>query len=184
MIQSVQNPANKLRIRFAYPWSKDASALDDLRYQFLRQAVISSGGKALKETKTEIARLRTTHAENVCSGIFNRIEHTDILLVDLTQRNPNVMLELGYFMALKRRANGGALEPKRFFLFCETSYAFQTIEQPPPPSDLAGLLITYYRNYAAPTAERPCYKILDQRGFSAKIQAILRLWKKDGGGTP
>lgn len=173
MKRTTENPPKKFRIRFAYPWSADADARSDSRYQFLKRAVTQAGGAILQDMQkrrlAEIARLRAVQGDNLAESIFGRLEHTDVLVADITGRNANVMLELGYGLALSRKN-----EIRHVFLFCETDYSFNLIVKPAPPSDIASSFISYYRNVAAPTANAPIYELLDQSGFAGKLVSVLR----------
>lgn len=168
MKQAINNPMTKLRIRFAYPWTKNTDARRDPRYQFLRRVIKDSGGNVLRRCQREISRLRAGHGNVVAESIFKCLEHTDILVADLTDQNPNVMLELGYAFALKR---AGAIQ--HIFLFCEKNHAPGAMQKVTPPSDLAGFMVTYYRKVQVHTPGKPCYEVVDQLGFRTMFRALI-----------
>lgn len=169
MKETSNNSTKKLRIRFAYPWTNETTVQDDTRYQFLREIVLRAGGESLKDAEAETVRLRAVQGENVAESIFGRLDYTDVLIADITNRNANVMLELGYGLALTRKK-----EIQHVFVMCETDYTFGAVKRPAPPSDLAGYLIVYYRNTAAPTVATPTYELMDNQAFASKMQSVLR----------
>jgi len=75
------------------------------------------------------------HGGHLLSVVLERCHGAHILIFDITQRNPNVMFELGVGLATK------GLDGNVFI--------FQQVESdaksaPQPPSDLAGYFITRY----------------------------------------
>lgn len=168
MKETPNNPSKKLRIRFAYPWTKNTAARRDPRYQFLRSAITAAGANVLRRCPSEIARLRSAHGRRVAESIFKRLEHTDILVADLTDQNPNVMLELGYAFALER---AGAIQ--HIFLFCEQNHAPRVKQKATLPSDLAGFTLTYYRTVEVCVPGKPGYEVVDQQGFATMFRALI-----------
>jgi hypothetical protein len=175
---SPQTKPHKITTRIAYPWHKGLSDVtEDPRYAFLMNLALTAGGRnfaSLIDNKlaSRPARLRGKHGSELRNDIFAQIEGTDILLADFTDRNPNVLLEIGYALGCRslRRSN----YPK-IFLFYEVPYTFGKAERPQCPSDLSGFLITYYRNIAAPLSAIPTYALVsDRRGFVAAFNGALR----------
>jgi hypothetical protein len=161
-------PATKARISimFGYPWDAKKRAVNDAKYDFLKE-IIKKGtagtetmsGEGGERIAITVARLRGKHGAPILDDIRSRIHAADVLLFDLDEGNPNVLIELG--MALANHSDGKFV----FILMKET----QRI-----PSDLSGYLITYYK-------ETQEYTLVDPQGFYAALRsAVIERAKRHG----
>ena len=130
----------------------------DPKYLFLK-SLADTGTQAVngmtwangEPVKAYSSRLRVLHGALIIDDIRSRIRTSDVLLFDLDQENPNVMLELG--IALANSEDG-----KRIFVRMKQG---QNI-----PSDLNGYLISFYE-------ESDEYKLMDPKGFYAALRSAV-----------
>ena len=106
-----------------------------------------------------VQRLRGTHGEKNFETISEKIASADVLVFDITNKdatglNPNVMLELGMAIALK----------KPLFIFVNDKLKEKI------PSDLAGYLFTFYSDEENKKLKD---RLEDFRGFVNKYIALL-----------
>lgn len=154
-----------LNIRIAYPWGKGATSKDQ-KYLFLKGLVRNTASAVEKMAVLEgaaiqvsVSRLRARHGVEILAEIRRRIRSADVLLFDLDNENPNVLIELG--IALSSIENAPAI----FILLKEG----QKI-----PSDLSGYLITFYR-------EIEDYRLVDSSGFTAALRSELMARAREKG---
>jgi len=91
---------NQFTISGGYQWSsKDAK----LAIQQISNNIINRfDGKNGKKLKYNInyRRLRSSAGRSILDSIVTKIKNTQVVIFDITDKNPNVMLELGYALAL------------------------------------------------------------------------------------
>jgi hypothetical protein len=154
-----------LNIYFGYEWKKERLE-DDSKYQFLRNvttgaasAVSDMRGPNGERVHVNSSRLRARHGAPLLDVVRRRIQLADVLLFDLQELNPNVMFELGLALA-------NPSEDRAVFILLPEGHS--------PPSDLAGYLLSFYR-------ETDEYSLIDPRGFYAALRsAMIHCVRKKG----
>lgn len=146
-----------LKISVGYQWS-NSSMNDDPRWQFLRRLCVQAKNSVERlsnddlQIRVSFARLRCMHGGLMLPDLMRRIRESDILLFDIGQDNRNVYLEVGMALATRQ-------DFRNVFLLAR--------EGQNTPSDLQGVLLSYYQE----TAE---YNLVDSLGFSAALRSSLR----------
>ena len=126
---------NQFTISGGYQWSSKNAKLaikqvsDDIINRF--------NGKNGKKLKYNInyRRLRSSAGRSILDSIVTKIKNTQVVIFDITDKNPNVMLELGYALALSNDN-----EYLSIYLICKKG-------EPLPkniPTDLHGYFISEY----------------------------------------
>ncbi len=126
---------NQFTISGGYQWSSKNAKLaikqvsDDIINRF--------DGKNGKKLKYNInyRRLRSSAGRSILDSIVTKIKNTQVVIFDITDKNPNVMLELGYALALSNDN-----EYLSIYLICKKG-------EPLPqniPTDLHGYFISEY----------------------------------------
>ena len=82
------------------------------------------------------SRLRSTSGSFVFESIRERMSNAYAVIFDITDKNPNVMLELGIALELQRNIEHPA---KVFLIACAESFSDELL-----PSDLRGYFLTTY----------------------------------------
>lgn len=132
-----------IEICISFPWTKRSRSTvplrQDRRWAFLREVV----NKVIAERETRsrvlpgehkldirLYRLRGRQGMHLLSTLRDRIERDDALVMDLAAHNPNVLLEVGMAVAMKKGESGALiiLKPKHKAL----------------PSNLQGLVYCSY----------------------------------------
>ena len=142
-----------IKIFGAYPWSvKDETYNDEektTKNEFSPKAINTiiervkgrietERGKELSipEVKIFYSRLRATSGSFVINSIRNRMQSAYAIIFDITDFNPNVMLELGIALELQQRTDCTA----KVFLICRAEkYCHKLL-----PSDLSGYFLSTY----------------------------------------
>jgi hypothetical protein len=154
-----------LNIYFGYEWKKERTEKDP-KYQFLKRvttvaAAAVSGMRGLNGERIHVncSRLRARHGAPLLDVIRRRIQLADVLLFDLQELNPNVMFELGLALA-------NPSEDRAVFILLPEGHS--------SPSDLAGYLLSFYR-------ETDEYSLVDSQGFNAALRsAMIHCVRKKG----
>lgn len=126
---------NQFTISGGYQWSSKNAKLaiqqvsDDLIKRF--------DGKNGKKLKYNInyRRLRSSAGRSILDSIIAKIKNSQVVIFDITDKNPNVMLELGYALALSKDDDYLSI-----YLICKKG-------EPLPkniPTDLHGYFISEY----------------------------------------
>ena len=126
---------NQFTISGAYSWSsKDAK----LAIQKVSSDIINrfngENGKKLKYN-INYRRLRSSAGRPMLESITAKIKNSQVIIFDITDKNPNVMLELGYALALSAQNDYLSI-----YLICKKG-------DPLPkniPTDLHGYFISEY----------------------------------------
>jgi hypothetical protein len=171
-----------IRIAIGYGWREFDGGSHGLNphWRFLKKSVESVvselGKRALKRQKpifplrVSVGRLRGRHGGTVTGAIFKRIEQADVLIFDISGRNPNVHFELGCAVATK------GIESGRVFIFCQSGVEASDGHQEKflTPSDLAGFLFTRYSAGSKSAKSSDPYAVLeDSAGFKAALRSTL-----------
>ncbi len=182
---SVVESQHPITISIGYGWSEHTgnNGLNE-HWNFLRneaeKAVTEFSKRADKREsaqhplKISIHRLRGRHGTTLFGGILQKIDRSDILLFDISGRNPNVHFELGYAIG-KKGADSG-----RVFIFGEESKLTWTEnEKSGPCSDIAGYMLTLYEASSksekskSSKKDQSLFKLNDPRGFRAALISAL-----------
>jgi hypothetical protein len=130
---------DKLKSNFTisggYQWS---SELAKLAIQYVANSVIKKyDGKSGKKIKYNInyRRLRSSAGRSMLDSISAKIQNSNVIIFDITEKNPNVMLELGYALALAE-----SQEFLSIYLICKKGKPLPT----DIPTDLHGYFISEY----------------------------------------
>ena len=92
---------------------------------------------SIPEVKIFYSRLRATSGTFVLKSIRNRMQSAYAIIFDITDFNPNVMLELGIALELQQRNDCTA----KVFLICSAEkYCHNLL-----PSDLSGYFLSTYK---------------------------------------
>lgn len=83
------------------------------------------------------SRLRSTSGTFVLSSIRERMASSYAIIFDITENNPNVMLELGIALELQKSIKNSA---RVFLIACAEEYSDSLL-----PSDIRGYFLTTYR---------------------------------------
>jgi hypothetical protein len=126
---------NQFTISGGYPWnSKDAK----LAIQKVSRDIINrfngENGKKLKYN-INYRRLRSSAGRPMLESITAKIKNSQVIIFDITDKNPNVMLELGYALALSAQNDYLSI-----YLICKKGDALPKNI----PSDLHGYFISEY----------------------------------------
>jgi hypothetical protein len=169
-----------IEISIAYGWAehdkrtKKKTGGLNAHWKFLKEQIKSVVGQVLNESKSRvdaeyvlkirISRLRARHGAGVLKSIKKRIKRSDILIFDISGKNPNVLFELGYAMAIKGT---------------HTENIFVLTSNPKTPSDLQFFMRTEYtihKQQDPKNPKTPYGKIRDSKGFrSALLSSIKEL---------
>ena len=126
---------NQFTISGGYQWSSKNAKLaiqqvsDDLIKRF-----DGTNGKKLKYN-INYRRLRSSAGRSILDSIIAKIKNSQVVIFDITDKNPNVMLELGYALALSNDNDYLSI-----YLICKKG-------EPLPkniPTDLHGYFISEY----------------------------------------
>jgi hypothetical protein len=144
---------NYIKIFAAYPWSLNLHD-DDI----ITKTYNKSSPLAIKELikrvqkrldgynktnhlvefpKLYYSRLRATSGSFIFSSIRDRMSSAYAIIFDITDFNPNVMLELGIALELQQNTQNSA---KVFLIACAEQYCDSLI-----PSDIRGYFLTTYK---------------------------------------
>lgn len=167
----------------AYPWQQ-GNVRQDAKWAFLRnlaQKATEDVEKRIKENKKRAGRvfvqkvrpysfraerLRAGHGNTLIDSIMDRIKRADILLVDIADRNPNVLFELGCGVAYSR------LIQKRVFILDEVKKTKNHDLINKTPSDLQGMMFSfYYKTGSKSTGVK--YTLKDATGFHAALRSAI-----------
>ncbi len=180
-----ENPP--VTIRVGYEWKKDVHPAADKRWHFRTETVMgvvesvvreASKKKAAHPLSVRVSRMRALHGAMLLPSLIDRCEKSDVVMFDITEQNPNVMLELGMALAFKGPYSG------RVFVFQEAGG-----EKDEPihdaPSDIGGFFFTRYK---ANLKAKLGYSLRDYPGFRAALKTriiedarVRGMWKDTGG---
>jgi hypothetical protein len=143
-----------VKIYFAYQWNqkdKDSEKKNTQenknahRYKYVTNLIASVKARVNSELKRNgikepckihLSRLRATSGSFLLSSIRERMKSAYAIIFDITEKNPNVMLELG--MCLEMQVH--LAKHAKVFLICESeSFNAELL-----PSDLSGYYLTCY----------------------------------------
>jgi hypothetical protein len=126
---------NQFTISGGYQWSSNNSKL---AIRKVSEYIINRfDGKNEKKLKYNInyRRLRSSAGRPMLDSIMAKIKGSQVIIFDITEKNPNVMLELGYSLALSKENPFLSI-----YLICKKG-------EPLPkdiPTDLHGYFISEY----------------------------------------
>lgn len=126
---------NQFTISGGYQWSSKNAKL--AIQQVSNYAINRFDGKNGKNLKYNInyRRLRSSAGRSILDSIMAKINNSQVIIFDISEKNPNVMLELGYALALSNEN-----EFLSIYLICKKG-------EPLPkdiPTDLHGYFISEY----------------------------------------
>jgi hypothetical protein len=126
---------NQFTISGGYQWSSKESKLAIL--QVSNYIINRFDGKSGKKLKYNInyRRLRSSAGRSILDSIVSKIKNSQVVIFDISDKNPNVMLELGYALAISND-----IEYLSIYLICKKG-------EPLPkniPTDLHGYFISEY----------------------------------------
>ena len=126
---------NQFTISGGYQWSSNSAKL--AIQQMSKYVINRFDGKNEKKLKYNInyKKLRSSAGRSMLDSILKRIKNSQIIIFDITEKNPNVMLELGYALATATNT-----EFLSIYIICKKG-------EPLPkdiPTDLHGYFITEY----------------------------------------
>lgn len=161
-----------IQVFVSYPWPKEGEGerkgRRDTRWTELRSLLeavkkevetrASRRKPGHRKLDIRINRLRGLHGQNLLSILNERIDRCDVLIADIGNSdcsyfNPNVLLELGMAIGLKK------LESRGVYVFKPKNL--------PSPSDISGVITTDY------TLKAGTLKLEDKRGFTAALRTRL-----------
>jgi hypothetical protein len=126
---------NQFTISGGYQWNSNSAKL---AIQHISKHVINRfDGKNEKKLKYNInyRKLRSSAGRPMLDSILKRIKNSQVIIFDITEKNPNVMIELGYALATVT-----STEFLSIYLICKKG-------EPLPkeiPTDLHGYFISEY----------------------------------------
>lgn len=142
-----------IKIFGAYPWTKDAfnkkgGAKEKNKFSPLAiKELINHVQKRLEKyqlnhqeiecPKLFYSRLRATSGSFLLSSLRERMKTAYAVIFDITDKNPNVMLELGIALELQQNLEHSA---KVFLIACAREYSDSLL-----PSDIRGYFLTTYK---------------------------------------
>lgn len=147
-METNKSNSRPIQIRFAYAWNNEnEKPISDKKYlwELLKNtlqkccAQINSAQqrKKLPAVPFRISRMRAIHGDVILCNLLQRCSDANILIFDITERNPNVMLELGIALGVKQGGNGN------IFILQEADENDKPLKK--LPSDLQGYFLTYYK---------------------------------------
>jgi hypothetical protein len=144
-------------------WKMIREALKSITGEVEKLAVKHKGERPLT---IRIRRIRARHGATVMGSIINRIRDADILLLDISGENLNVMFELGCAIGSRNDDDVG-----RVYVLCEGK------KTPTFASDLQGVMFTLYEtsalsNKSDKLSQKPA-KISDLLGFRAAVRSSI-----------
>ncbi len=163
-----------ITIRVGYGWPKrdGKSKPEDHVWAFIRERIkvvsdslsktqVKRGGRTFT---CHINRLRAMHGGSVLDVLLQRIREADILVFDITGRNPNVLVEIG--MALAMNGCSG-----RVFVFQEVDDEGNPAEGAKHPTDLNGYFFTRYRKVLE--RGRSTCRLTESQAFVAALRSRI-----------
>ncbi len=171
-LTNFNNPSlHPIQIRFAYAWNgengemlKEKKLLWALLKKILKQCcdTINSAQirKKLPLIPFRVSRMRAIHGDIILNNLLKRCDETNILIFDITERNPNVMLELGIALGIRNGVTGN------IFILTEVDKDEKPLQK--IPSDLQGYLLTYYQTLK----HTPSF--VDLIGFKSALLARIK----------
>jgi len=181
-MSSNNEKAPLIRVAIGYGWREFDGKSHGLNphWRFLKKSVESVVSelekRAIKRQKpifplrVTVGRLRGRHGCTVSGAILKRIEEADVLVFDISGRNPNVHFELGCAVAKK------GIDSGRIFIFCKSGDENDggNQEEFRAPSDIGGFLFTRYSLVSNSTKGLNSYaKLEDSSGFKAALRSTL-----------
>lgn len=150
---------NQFTISGGYSWSSLEAKL--ALKKISGDIIIRFNGENNKKLKYNInyRRLRSSAGRSILESILVKIKNSQVIIFDITDKNPNVMLELGYALAL---SNGNDF--LSIYLICKKG-------EPLPkniPSDLHGYFISEY------TIENDEVKFSDNGSLRMSIESDVK----------
>ena len=132
-----QTQNKRISIYFSYSWKKDEETSNGLTNNshkaFLKiRENLKSRMKEL-ENSYDFKRLRGSAGKNILDNISYQIQKADLIIIDITSKNPNVMIELGMALAFKSNEIR-----KSIFLICEDEIKDHL------PSNMSGYFVSHY----------------------------------------
>lgn len=151
--------------RVAYAWSGETGKSF---YKWISATIRKSTDKLmarqaklkLPKVAFRLGRMRAMHGGELLQVLLERIRETDILIFDISEQNPNVLIELG--MALAMKPSG-------------VVFVFQRVDDrgepaPATPSDLSGYFLTRYQWAKSKLGG---IQLTDHRGFTSALEARM-----------
>lgn len=129
------NEHQRYNIVLSYEWSKNDGGMRNNAFRAFKNLKESVNNRLKAKNKLVNYRRRGSAGDYLNQNIFNMICKADIIVVDITKNNQNVLLELGMSIAIQKTMNS-ELE---IYLIRETQKRKNKI-----PSNLAGYFITEY----------------------------------------
>jgi hypothetical protein len=179
-VRSIALAAKPISVLVAYEWSSDE--LDHPIWPFIRDHVkrildgiegSRSVGNSRSIFKYTIGRMRAHHGADILAAILRRCQETDIIIFDISSRNPNVMVELGIALGSKGPQSG------QVFVL-QDEEALNTKGEPVGfpgnvPSDLRGYCITSHKVKGKKRV------FVDFQGFRSSIVYIAKKLARERG---
>lgn len=143
-----------IKIFGAYPWTVEEKEIkkdkNKVKNKFSPNAIktiidrvnnriekIKDENQTIPEIKLFYSRLRATSGSFVLSTIRDRMKNAYALIFDITDFNPNVILELGMALEMQQQIENPA---KVFLIACADNYNDNLL-----PSDIRGYFLTTYK---------------------------------------
>ena len=133
------------RISAAYQWRKEGEKRTESHSEMAIKEIIKQVNNMLKskpskngvEYKTDYKRLRASAGKNMLDSIIRKMNMSNAIIFDISERNPNVFIELGIAIQLTKSSSDLLL-----YLIIEKGDDKKLMES--LPSDLQGYFITEY----------------------------------------
>ena len=136
---------NIIKVYFGYSWANPEdksqnSGLSNSRLEAFKQLESNVRNSLSEEQKklVDFRRLRGTAGDYLLRNIYQMIKSSDIMVFDITELNPNVLLELGIAFAIREEVK----QNMKIYLIRETK---NKRSEKKVPSDLSGYYYTEYR---------------------------------------
>lgn len=177
---SPKTPPQPITVLVAYDWEMDEA--NPPVWPFIKKTLVgilegiegrSDSPKRRGAFKFRVGRMRAHHGADVLAAIVRRCQEADIVVFDISSKNPNVMLELGVALGAK-----GAQSGQVFVLSDEDApnAKGEAVGFPSSiPSDLRGYFISLHR------VKGNTRTLVDYPGFCAAVAHVARTLGRERG---
>lgn len=127
---------NRCNVVLSYEWSKNDAGMSNTAYKAFKKLSQNINNRlGVNKNLVNYRRLRGSAGSFLFPSIFKMIRNADIIIVDITNNNQNVLLELGIAIAIQQEVKSDL----EIYLIREVKKRRNKI-----PSNLVGYFITDY----------------------------------------
>lgn len=131
---------NQFTIASAYQWTRKDDNNSEKAIKYIAKIIrdrFANNEKGRFNYNINYRKLRASAGRTMLGSIFNRINNSQVIIIDLTENNPNVFLEAGMALAIEKN------NPYLSIYFIREKNEILKLPQG-IPSDLQGYFISEY----------------------------------------